>query len=227
MNIYFLVEGNSTEKRIYPRWLSYLIPELKRVNHHDEVTHNNYYISSEKGYPALLYDPLDNAIDKIKEINRYDYLVICVDAEEETVNEKISYIQDTIQERKINLGKTKLIIIIQNRCFETWLLGNRKIFSRQPQEETLLSYISYYDVSQNDPELMGDNGMRNHANFHYEYLRRMFEAKNRSYSKKNPSDARERYYLEALQKRIEDSPKHLQTFQNFLKFCAMIKEKIT
>lgn len=226
MNIYFLVEGNSTERKISPKWLSYLIPELKRVKYPDQVTQNNYYLISGEGYPALLYDPLDNAVDKIQEIKKYNYLVICVDAEEETVDEKVKYIHETIQQRNINLGKTELIIIIQNRCMETWLLGNRKIFSRQPQTEPLLSYISYYDVSQNDPELMGDNGMRNHADFHYEYLREIFQAKNRSYSKKNPSDGRERYYLEALQKRTEDNPTHLQTFQTFIKFCAMIQQKI-
>ena len=31
MNIYFLVEGRHTEKKIYPEWLKHLIPELKKV----------------------------------------------------------------------------------------------------------------------------------------------------------------------------------------------------
>ena len=44
MNIYFLVEGNRTEKKIYPQWLTYLVPKLKRVKYHDEVTSNNYYL---------------------------------------------------------------------------------------------------------------------------------------------------------------------------------------
>ena len=36
MNIYFLVEGD-TEFIIYRKWLSYLVPELKRVQYYDQV----------------------------------------------------------------------------------------------------------------------------------------------------------------------------------------------
>ncbi len=31
MNIYFLVEGKRTERKVYPAWLSYILPELKQV----------------------------------------------------------------------------------------------------------------------------------------------------------------------------------------------------
>lgn len=227
MNIYFLVEGNSTERKIYPKWLGYLLPELIRVQYSHQVKHNNYYLISGEGYPAFLYDGLDNAIDKIQETNNYDYLVLCVDADEETVDERVSYIQNIIQEKNINLGNIKIEIIIQNRCIETWLLGNRRIFdSRQPLAPPLSDYVNYYDVSQDDPEAMGKYDMRNHADFHLEYLKEIFRAKNIAYTKKSPGDARERYYLEQLQKRTEDYATHLKSFQTFLSFCAMIKQKI-
>lgn len=32
MNIYFLVEGKRTERKVYPAWLAYLLPELQQVN---------------------------------------------------------------------------------------------------------------------------------------------------------------------------------------------------
>jgi len=44
MNIYFLVEGRRTEKKVYPRWLSYLLPELKEVTDPFEIGFNNYYV---------------------------------------------------------------------------------------------------------------------------------------------------------------------------------------
>jgi len=142
MNIYFLVEGNSTEKQIYPKWLEYLIPNLKRVKYYDQVENNNYYLISGKGYPNILHDGLDNAVDKIRETKKYDYLVICVDADEETVEERVNYINNFMQEQNINLGETKVEIIIQNRCIETWLLGNKKIFdSRQPLIKPLSNYV--------------------------------------------------------------------------------------
>jgi hypothetical protein len=227
MNIYFLVEGNSTEKKIYPRWLNYLIPELTQVKYHDEVVKNNYYLISGEGYPAILHDGLDNAIDKIKEVNKYDYLVICVDVDEETTEERYNYIINFINEKKLDLGSTKIKIILQNRCIETWLLGNKKIFdSRQPKQPPLSEYVDYYDVFQKDPELMGAFNLRNHADFHCQYLKEIFKVKNISYTKKNPSDAKEKYYLEQLEKRIKENVGHLKTFQEFINFCYSIREKI-
>ena len=227
MNIYFLVEGNSTEKKIYPKWLEYLIPNLVRVQYHDQVENNNYYLISGEGYPRILYDGLENAVDKILETSKYDYLVICVDADEDSVEERIKYIHEFIEKKEINLGKTKVEIIVQNRCMETWLLGNRKISdSRQPLDQPLVSYVNYYDVSKNDPEEMGKYEMRNHADFHYEYLREVFRSKNTTYSKKSPSDAKERYYFEELQKRVRDKPDDLKTFQFFLEFCQKIRNSM-
>ncbi len=170
-----------------------------------------------------MYDGLENAVDKISEAIRYDYLVICVDADEESVDERIQYIRDFISNKAINLGKTKVEIIVQNRCIETWLLGNKKIFdSRQPLESPLVDYVNYYDVSQSDPEEMGKYEMRNHADFHYEYLREVFRSRNTTYSKKNPKNAKERYYFDELKKRVQVQPQDLQTFQLFLEFCERV-----
>ncbi|MFN5892544.1 MAG: hypothetical protein ACK45Z_07910, partial [Dolichospermum sp.] len=92
MNIYFLVEGRRTEKKIYPAWLQYLIPQLQKVEYYDQVQENNYYLISGKGYPSILGDHLENALEKIQEKNNYDYLVLCVDADEELVEDRIDYI---------------------------------------------------------------------------------------------------------------------------------------
>lgn len=227
MNIYFLVEGRSTEKKIYPKWLEYLVPDLVRVKYHDQVQTNNYYLISGEGYPRILYDGFENAVDKILEIPKYDYLVICVDADEESVEERTQYIYDFIHSKEINLGKTKVEIIVQNRCIETWLLGNRKIFdSRQPTGQPLSNYVNYYDVSRNDPEEMGKYVMRNHADFHYEYLKEVFRSKNTTYSKKSPNDAKKQYYFEELQKRVQDKSQDLKSFKVFLEFCEKVRNSM-
>jgi hypothetical protein len=227
MNIYFLVEGKRTEKKIYPEWIKYLIPNLVQVQYHDQVEKDNYYLISGHGYPNILHDGLENAIDKIAESGKYDYLVICVDADEETVDSRKSYVRNFITDKDINLGKTKLEVIVQNRCMETWLLGNRKIFdSRQPLVSPLSEYKNYYDVSQNDPELMGNFNMNNHADFHHEYLKEVFRSKNITYSKKFPNDAKDQHYLEQLQKRVQDSTTDLKSFQVFLDFCKRVNNNI-
>ncbi|MGK7938885.1 MAG: hypothetical protein AB4062_01740 [Crocosphaera sp.] len=228
MNIYFLVEGRHTEKKIYPRWLQYYIPVLKKVDYYDEVQDNNYYLLSAKGYPRILNDGLSEAIQDIQETGKYNYLVICVDADEDSIIERKEYINEFILDKQINLGKTELILIIQNRCIETWLLGNRQIFnSKQPQEPPLSDYVNYYDISQNDPELMGKYEFNNHAKFHEAYLKAILKANNLSYSKRLPRKTQEKDYFEELLIRIKDNPKHLQTFQDFINFCDMIKTQLS
>jgi hypothetical protein len=64
MNIYFLVEGNSTEKQIYPKWLEYLIPNLKRVKYYDQVENNNYYTDKKVKRDRAKLTPCQAAIEQ-------------------------------------------------------------------------------------------------------------------------------------------------------------------
>ena len=50
-----------------------------------------------------------------------------------------------------------------------------------------------------------------------------YSDENTTYSKKNPNDATEKYYFEELQKRVQDQPDDLKTFQFFLEFCEKIR----
>ena len=231
MNIYFLLEGRSTEKKIYESWLKYLLPELTKVQHYYQANYNNYCLVSANGYPSIIHDYIPDAIEKIKETDKYNYLVICIDAEEETAVSKKQEIENFISQKdlRLKLGKVKLISIIQNRCIETWLLGNRKMFhSRQPLEKSLSDYAKYYDVSVKDPELMGNYSQDyNHAQFHCSYLKEIFKAKKISYTKKNPGEAKNKSYLDELTKRFRLEPEHLQTFQDFIEFCQMIKKELS
>jgi len=227
MNLYFLVEGKRTEKKVYPAWLAHLLPELQRVQNYDQVNQNNYYLFSGEGYPSIIYEHLPNAVEDIRSNGNYNYLVVCLDAEESTVACIKQEIYDFIQIKKIDMGNTKLVLIIQNRCFETWFLGNRKIYSRQPQSSPLLDYTRYYDVSVNCPEMMGKyQEFNTHAQFHAAYLKELFKAKSINYSKRDPGEVLKPYYLKQLLARIQDKNKHLPTFQEFIDFCNIIKLKL-
>ena len=116
MNIYFLVEGKRTERKVYPAWLSHLLPELQQVRNYDEVDKNNYYLFSAEGYPSIIYEHFPNAIADIVTNGKYDYLVICLDAEENTAAAIQQEINDFIRDHKINMGFTQLVIIVQNRA---------------------------------------------------------------------------------------------------------------
>lgn len=219
MNYYFLVEGE-TEKEIYPLWLKYLMPHLKKVDAYDSVIENHYFIISGMGYPQLLNRHLHNAIQEINEIGRYDYLVIALDADEVTVEERQQEVADNVAKAEEKLVSTcQLQIIVQNRCLETWFMGNRTVFPRQPDDQ-FLELFQFYRVDQHDPEGMTkpDGFSNSLAEFHYHYLKKMLKQKKIHYSKKTPKEVGQAYYLQQLQKRITDEPTHLQTLQICLAF---------
>ena len=145
MNLYFIVEGE-TERKVYPYWISYLLPELQRVKNPSQAHTNSYYLISGCGYPSL-YQEVEAAVENINISQKYNYLVICTDADENSVEYMRQEIGTFFAENQLDLVTTQLQIIIQNRCIETWFLGNSKIYSRQPQSPSLLDYNRYYDVS--------------------------------------------------------------------------------
>ncbi|MEG4045513.1 hypothetical protein [Microcoleus sp. Pol17_C1] len=226
MNLYFLVEGTQSERKVYPAWLAYLLPELQRVDNCDDVKEKNYYLISGEGYPSL-YNFIPPAIAEINSNGKYSYFVVCLDAEENTVAELTTEIDDFLSQQKLKLNNAELVLIFQNRCLESWLLGNRKIYSRNPQNKPLLDYTKYYDVSVNCPENMGKyRDFNTHAQFHGAYLRLLFEAKNITYSKKRPGDVLKQFYLEQLLARIQVHPEQLTTFRHFMDFCNIVKSKL-
>ncbi|MDQ2099323.1 MAG: hypothetical protein QQW96_16965 [Tychonema bourrellyi B0820] len=227
MNLYFLVEGTQSERKVYPAWLAHLLPELQRVQSCDDVNEKNYYLISGEGYPSLIYDFIPRAIAEINSNGKYSYFVVCLDAEENTVAELTTEIDNFLDEQKLKLNNAELMLIFQNRCLESWLLGNRKIYSRNPQDKPLLDYTKYYDVSVNCPENMGKyQEFNTHAQFHGAYLRSLFEAKNITYSKKRPGDVLKPFYLEQLLARIQVQPEQLTTFRQFIDFCNKIQPKL-
>ncbi|MCP4112255.1 MAG: hypothetical protein GY749_43150 [Desulfobacteraceae bacterium] len=222
MNIYFLVEGK-TEKKVYPAWLSYLVPNIQRVNFSDEVHENNYKIVNAGGQP--FYPEILNAVNEINSVGRYHYFAICLDAEENSVNEIREDIYQFMEHKQAELTNTQLILIIQNRCMETWFLGNQRIYSRNPQNPDLAEYTQFYDVSAQDPEMMGTyQGFNAHAQFHEAYLKALLAAKKISYSKKNPGHVLDQPYLDQLLSRISNKPEHLESFQYFINFCRTLSE---
>jgi hypothetical protein len=226
MNLYFLVEGTHSERKVYPAWLSYLLPELQRVDNYDDVNEKNYYLISGEGFPSI-YDYITASIEEINSNGKYNYFVLCLDADENTVSERHGEIQDFLSNQNLELKKTDLILIIQNRCLESWLLGNRKIYCKNPQDPPLLDYTKYYDVSVNCPESMGKyQDFNTHAQFHGAYLKKLFEAKKTSYSKKDPGDARKEFYLNQLLERIKAQPEQLTTFRHFIEFCNIVKAQL-
>jgi hypothetical protein len=151
-------------------------------------------------------------------------LILCLDADEQTVAERTAEVLKAVQNTAQKLVGAEMRIIVQNRCIETWFLGNRKALTRAPQSKTLREFIEFHDVSKLDPEIMGCiSGHSTHAQFHSAYLQEMLREKNVAYSKRNPRHVADQAYLAQLLLRTRDEPTDLATFQSFINFCREIE----
>lgn len=222
MNLYFLVEGKRTERKVYPKWLSILAPQFTQVAYANDATDNNFYLVSGEGYPSLLHH-LENAIEEANVIGHYDYLIVCLDAEECTADERKTAIVDYLTAQGIQLKRGKLIVLVQNPCFETWFLGNRKMFKRNPQDEELKKFIDFYNVQIEDPECMpAMNQEQTRAQFHHSYLKKIMAERNAVYTKQKPDVVCDKTFLEELIFRNTETG-HIASFKEFLDFCSLLK----
>jgi hypothetical protein len=222
MNLYFLVEGRRSEARIYPEWLAYLLPQLRRIRNFDDVEHNHYFLIDGGGYPSI-YNHLKNAVAEVNSAPRYDYLILCLDADESTVEERIQQIDDFMKREGLKPLHCHFKIVVQNRCLETWFLGNRMVYPRQPNGEIFRQYCRFFDVSADDPELMGVyKGFTSISLFHYSYLKAMLAERNIQYTKSRPRAVVDPPYIDQLVSRV-DNTDHLKSLKDFFDFCTSIK----
>lgn len=224
MNAYIIVEGDKTELSVYPAWLSILVPQMQRIEQATQVDKNNYYLFSGHGIPSI-FTHVANAIVDINNINtsakgRYDFLIVCIDTEDETREYIEEKIQEKINEYDVHLEDTKLLVFEQKVCMETWFLSNRKVFKSNPQGKDLLNYIRYYNVKNDNPEEMGlidEDRFNKKAQFHLQYLKRMLEERSITYNKNCTYEVCKESYLNELISRFEETG-HIPTFGAWYEF---------
>lgn len=224
MNFYIVVEGDQTEMSVYPAWLSILAPTYTRIDNAWEVDENNYYIFSGGGIPSI-FKHAKNAVLDINSINgkggaRYDYLLVCLDTEEESRDYILSKVIDGLQASNVELQNAKLVVFEHKVCMETWFLGNQGVFKNNPQNAEYLEYIKYFNVGRDNPEEMDnidENKFATTAKFHLRYLKRMLEERNMTYSKNNTIAVQQQAYLQQLINRFEVTG-HLATFGSWYEF---------
>ncbi|NJL81210.1 MAG: hypothetical protein HC917_24885 [Richelia sp. SM2_1_7] len=191
---------------------------------------NNYFLLSGNGYPRIFTDILKNSISDINKVGSYNYLILCIDADENSIVERQQELSEYLEQFKKEgvalSGNCKLELVVQNRCIETWFLGNKMVYKINPSSRILLQFQEHYNVKDNDPELMPVFGdFDNHANFHFAYLKEMLLERNVRYTKNHPRDVAERHYLERLIERGEKD-NHILSFLNFYNLCKEIKSEI-
>lgn len=213
MNLYLLVEGQCTEKKVYCAWIEHVFPHLRQVQRIEDIKSNHFLILAGYGYPSYL-QRIPTALVDIEGHGNIDHFLICVDAEEDTVEAKKHEIQQII---RLGPHFHSCHIIVHNCCMETWFLGNAKMLRRHPYSIRLRELISFHDVSSQDPEQMGtppEHEIR--AQFHEEYLKEMFREQGLIYNKSRPAVVTKSHYLTALVNRNMQT-NHLQTFGDLIK----------
>lgn len=225
MNLYFILEGDTTETFIYPKWITYILPNYLQIDFESQVDKNNFYIFSGGGIPSI-YNHTVNAIKNINDNPNFDRLIVCLDGEEIGVEERIKDIKNYIDNSKVVLNEScKIEFVIQNICIETWFLGNRKIVKKNPEGKLLKEFKKFHDVSTNDPEELSlYKGYRNRAHFHYSYLREVLKEHNLVYKKSQVKVVIEKTYFDELENRVNETT-HLESFKKLITLLNEIKSK--
>lgn len=216
MNVYVVVEGRVVEKAVYTVWIPEVNNELTPVRYLDDVAANNFYIVSGNGYPAY-FEIVTAALEDVASSKIFDRLVICIDSEDMTMAEKrdevIAHVQST-EHRHVDFR-----VVVQHFCFETWALGNRRIGSRNPQNEALRRYRQLYNVLSQDPEDLPALPAEkfNRSQFAEQYLRVTLNDRNKrlTYSKANPRVVAHPKFFREVQARMNETT-HIQSFRVFV-----------
>jgi hypothetical protein len=215
MNLYVVTEGK-VESTVYRHWIPFVNPSLVQIDSVVEVRENNFYMISGLGYPGYL-NIIENAILDINNIGKFDRLVISVDSENKTKQEKHDEIATFV------LHKTcaaDIRIVVQHFCFETWALGNRRIVRPHLSSSRLREYKRLFDVRSRDPELLPhkpDENL-NRAQFAEKYLHLALNDRfrNLTYTKSNPQAVVHDKYFEQVKNRLQDTG-HIASFDDFLR----------
>lgn len=214
MNIYIVTEGK-VESIVYRYWIPFINPYLSQVYTFDEVDNSKFYLISGMGYPYY-FDIIADAIRDVNDIRKFDRLVISVDSEDMTRQEKYDEIKTFILDK---LCAAEIRIVVQHFCFETWALGNRRAVRPTPASRKLREYKHFFDVRNRDPELLPhkpDESL-NRAQFAEKYLRLALNDKfrNLTYTKNNPQAVVHNKYFAQVKNRFHDTG-HIASFDDFL-----------
>lgn len=227
MKLYFLVEGISSEMKVYPQWVKLFLPEMPIHQKYSDFKHADsgiFFVSGE-GYPSI-HTHLRNSIDDINNSDDIDYFFVILDCDESSVEIREQEIKSIVLNHPLPQN-TDLTIIIQKRCFETILLANSTAIPHQPTTDPVIDFMRYYDVHNNNPELMGNYKPEfTHSQFHAKYAIHALREKRVRYSKSNCSDVANPDYFQKIITKINNK-NHMQSVKPLIDKLAYIQGLIS
>lgn len=211
MNLYFLLEGERTEKKVYESWIRVAFPGLNLIERIEDVTEDCFRLLSGDGYPQILERLAEAVAELSLAPGKIDHLFICLDADGHGATARKKAVEEYLRELPLS---APVSVIVQECCLESWFLGNRVFVRAQPQDQELIRFRAFYDVRSADPERMPAMPPADAAQpqqFHLRYLKACFREHRLSYSKSRPVEVVERHYLDQLVKRVDETG-HLASF---------------
>jgi hypothetical protein len=207
---------------VYRAWLRQRLPALAPVPNVADLTTDGYVLVSGMGYPSC-YGRLEALLGDIDDHpGKVDAFWLCLDSDEDTYEARYAEAGAAIHDARqgTKLAETNPLlevrVIVQHCCIETWFLGHAAFLRTGPQSRELVKFKRFYDVSTEDPELMGAMpGYVTRQSFHLAYLREMLAERSHRYSKKSPGVVLEPSYFDALRDRCERRA-HLPSFRKLL-----------
>jgi hypothetical protein len=170
---------------------------------------------SAQGYPYF-FNIVENAIAEVNDIFSYNRLVLSLDSEDSSLEEKLTEIQEFLGEYQC---RVEIFIIIQHFCLETWALANKVAIPALPRSHNLREFKALFDVRINDPELLPPNDLRlwNRAQFAERYLRAALNDRNKNftYTKSNPKALMHPKYFSRIKQRYLGTS-HIRSFLYFI-----------
>ena len=127
MNIAVVTEGKG-DKYLYKSWIPYVNPSITYVNRIEDITNNNFSIVESFGNPYY-FRSIDRTIDDVNDHGNIDRLVISVDSEEMSLQDKQSEISRYLANKSCSAS---IFVIVQHFCIETWALGNKRACPANP-----------------------------------------------------------------------------------------------
>lgn len=132
-----------------------------------------------------------------------DCLVIVLDADiygsvEATYEKVVRELQ------KANIDDIQWEIIVQNKCIETWFLGNREAYP-DSYSDAFAPFADHYNVSKQDPEQMPGDGEHSIGTYSKVYLKKMLNESKRTYTERRVKDVTMPEYLEGMNNRIQET----------------------
>ena len=228
MNLYFLLEDSRSFYKVLPHWLEFTLPDFVEIFSFDDfnsITESNkFMLQSGFGYPQIK-KVLKETLETIQ-INSIplDYFLVLWDTDArsiEAIQSDINEFEKIFADYKINCQHK---LFVMDRCFETWLLGNRAAYPKDCESGNFYQYAQFYNVSTSDPEKMNaPESITNISMYHLKYLQEMLHSSSLhvNYSKKSPLAVSTEEYYKELKIRVEIT-EDLHSLASFFDFLSSI-----